>query len=360
MTTQEIEVQGRKIPLNKIRLDLNKKQEMYMRIHNDQELLALSRDDLIKNFKRINEFRHDFETLTTEELRQKLCVFERSRHLMLWHDGSTVSNHSHLLMMVSTMYDPAIYLTNEEFFAKHKYYINIQSIIERSNLYILVRCPSNDQQIMYSETTLEDILTLNNPLPTPSGIPLNDVVWVFKGHAPAAQFEAGQQKGGNYFCWSCPMKSNQSQDIISTFNAPFLSLEDRITKVKQSVASQDKLDNQRMKLYSNLDKAQLINELHQRKIKFDPKQNNKDLQFKLQNEMHGIQRLPALMFNEPSSSLLQLNLNKYEILNNEPLHDISNHIKNLFHDLPWQFENPFKENFQSIISSSFNDKDAKN
>ena len=36
--------------------------------------------------------------------------------------------------------------------------------------------------------------------------------------------------------------------------------------------------------------------MNQRKIKFTAKETVKDLQFKLNNEMHGIQRLPALMY----------------------------------------------------------------
>ena len=41
-----------------------------------------------------------------KELRKKL---ECTHHLMFWHDGSTLSNHSHILMTVSAMYDPALY-----------------------------------------------------------------------------------------------------------------------------------------------------------------------------------------------------------------------------------------------------------
>ena len=36
-------------------------------------------------------------------------------HLALWHDGSTLSNHSHLLMMVNILYDSAIFYTPEEY-----------------------------------------------------------------------------------------------------------------------------------------------------------------------------------------------------------------------------------------------------
>ena len=58
-----------------------------------------------------------------------------------------------------------------------------------------------------------------------------------------------------------------------------------------------------------------------RKIKFNPEEPLKDLQIKLQNEMHGIQRIPAIMFNNPTSSLMKLNLTNYEILCFKPHKD---------------------------------------
>ena len=45
-----------------------------------------------------------------KELRKKL---ECTRRLMFWHDGSTLVNHSHILMTVSALYDPAVYITDQ-------------------------------------------------------------------------------------------------------------------------------------------------------------------------------------------------------------------------------------------------------
>ena len=46
----------------------------------------------------------------------------------------------------------------------------------------------------------------------------------------------------------------------------------------------------------------------------------------LESEMHDMQRLCSLFFNNPVSDL---NLSYYEILLHEPLQDISNHILKL-------------------------------
>ena len=52
-------------------------------------------------------------------------------------------------------------------------------------------------------------------------------------------------------------------------------------------------------------------------------------------EMHGIQRMPALLFPKSLAKLEDINLENYEILINEPLHDISIYIKNIQQEIPY-------------------------
>ena len=66
------------------------------------------------------------------------------------------------------------------------------------------------------------------------------------------------------------------------------------------------------------------------------------------------------MFYNPTSNLADINLDFYEILFTEPLHDISNHIQNLYAELPFQMEKEYKKSFTDIINVSFNGKIAKN
>ena len=75
--------------------------------------------------------------------------------------------------------------------------------------------------------------------------------------------------------------------------------------------------------------------------------------------MHGIRRMPALLLNNPFSSLETSNLKKYEILVNEPLHDISSHIKNIQQELPHHVGKD-KKRMVNVIISTFNGKEAKN
>ena len=80
----------------------------------------------------------------------------------------------------------------------------------------------------------------------------------------------------------------------------------------------------------------------------------------LENEVYGIQRFLALMYNNPLDTLETLNLSKYEILVTEPLHDIGNHIKNIYQEIPYHFPKNKKKDVRQILDVSFNGKDAKN
>ena len=80
----------------------------------------------------------------------------------------------------------------------------------------------------------------------------------------------------------------------------------------------------------------------------------------LEKNLHSMQRLPALMYNHPTSKLSDLNLANYEILCHEPLHDISNHKKSLYNELFHHVSNNIQYRFKQIIQNSFNGKEAKN
>ena len=76
-------------------------------------------------------------------------------------------------------------------------------------------------------------------------------------------------------------------------------------------------------------------------------------------EMHGIQRMPTLFFNTPFAWPDEINLSRYKILINEPLHDISNNIKNIQEEFPHHVLKEKKCMSKNIIAQSFNEKEAK-
>ena len=73
--------------------------------------------------------------------------------------------------------------------------------------------------------------------------------------------------------------------------------------------------------------------------------------------MQGIQRVPSLFFNCPDWDLDFMGLDNYEILACEPLHDIENHIKNLFEEIPHHMTE--KKKVTDFIGAVFSGKDSK-
>ena len=124
---------------------------------------------------------------------------QRTRHLSTWHDGSSIANHGHLMIMVNVVDDPAIFYTDDEYLNTFREKVNIQREVEKPVMYLLARCRADDSQFMYSNTRMEDMIDLSNSLTVKDDINIYDKCRFFKGDGPACQHEAGQQKGGHFF-----------------------------------------------------------------------------------------------------------------------------------------------------------------
>ena len=88
-----------------------------------------------------------------------------------------------------------------------------------------------------------------------------------------------------------------------------------------------------LKIYNNLRKPDIVDDLHQRKVKFTSSLSEKQLIYLLLYEMYDMRRLPALLSDHPHQDFEELHLSQYEILPTEPLHHISNHIKKIYQEL---------------------------
>ena len=49
------------------------------------------------------------------------------------------------------LYDLAVFLSDDECKEKYNVEVNVQSEVEKPELYMLARCQSNDNQLLYSE-----------------------------------------------------------------------------------------------------------------------------------------------------------------------------------------------------------------
>ena len=62
-------------------------------------------------------------------------------------------------------------------------------------------------------------------------------MYFFKGDGPSCQFESGQQKGGNYFCWICGISHHRTTDFAHAAYRNNFSLADSVKKVLKSEVS---------------------------------------------------------------------------------------------------------------------------
>ena len=123
---------------------------------------------------------------------------------------------------------------------------------------------------------------------------------IFKGDKPAAQFEAGQQKGRNLYCFSCSSHAENSSSYVHTHAKLIETISDRINIVKKAeLSNKNKCNSQKIKLYENLNKEELITELRGRNAKFSCTESKKNLETELEEIMHDIPRLLVLMYYNP-------------------------------------------------------------
>ena len=143
----EFITEGRKRPLDEIREKMLEKQIQYTRSHPDLYYDEMTRIEVASRLKELNEL-DETEGLT--KMRKKLKSLERTRHLIVWHDHSTVANHGHLMFMISVLYDPAFHITTEEYKEKTGKNIDIQEAVEQPQVYIIARYSNKLQQTAHA------------------------------------------------------------------------------------------------------------------------------------------------------------------------------------------------------------------
>ena len=349
-------MQGRKQPLEEIRRKTLEVHEKFMKVKPDEYYSELSRENVITQLMRLNEYNPD-DGLT--KMRKKLQKMSTTRHLQIWHDHSTLANTGHIIFTVNCLYDPAIYMTDDEYKAASGKVMNIQAEVEKPHVYIVARCRSCDvEQLAYVETRLCCLQHLQRNLKTKDGVEIKDTMRFFHGDSPSREFESGQQKGGHYYCSGCGAHAGRVYELDYCFRCEQVSLEDRQLIVMQGAIGKRNSLLQKPKPFNALTRQELELELGGRGI-FEGN-NKKELQDLLDENLHGVSRVPALLFNSPSSSLESLNLGSYEILPCEPMHDIAHHIDNLLTELPSHIQDEkCKQKLEEAVSLTTGKKETK-
>ena len=235
LKTEYFTVNGRKIPLLEIRKALLEEHEKegLVRDHSDAHYNCMSVDDIKSRLRELGELKIDG---LREELLKVLKLHECTRHLMIWSDHSSIMNHGHLLLTVNAIYDPAFYYTSEELHGK-----NVQELVEKPHIYIMARCRDTiEDQLLYSETRLEDIYELGNQLLSSQKVSIRDICRFFHGDHPSQEVESGEQIGGGFGCCGCTGASASYIDHVGSLRAPHITLEERRRKVLEGPAGKER------------------------------------------------------------------------------------------------------------------------
>ena len=161
---EEFVVQARKIALSEISKNFLEKHNNCLRIQNDEYYNNIAQEEVIGELKIIKECADNFNNISFDDLCLKLKKLKCMRHLCTWHDGSSIANHGHLMIMVNVIYEPTIFYTNDEYPSVFKEKVDIQREVVKSVLYLLASCPADDTQLMYNNTRMENIIDLSNSL----------------------------------------------------------------------------------------------------------------------------------------------------------------------------------------------------
>lgn len=194
-----VSVTARKIPLTEIRQRRLRKHEDLgiMRNNSDEYFMNLCQSGIEQRLNKLGIL-HD----GCEDKCQMLKDICRTRYLKIWHDHSYIAAHGYLLVLVSVIFDPALYYTREELKELQGVDIDVQAILAQPEVHILGRSTSSiEDQKMFLDTRRECLRQMEERLCTMKGVQVHDIVRFFYGDGPAAQFEAGHKMGGYYPCW---------------------------------------------------------------------------------------------------------------------------------------------------------------
>ena len=252
-----------------------------------------------------------------EEKIQLLLQCSKRRCLKIWHDHGKIAGQSYMLILVSSIYDPAVYYTPEELVSR-SVSLDVTCIVELPEIHFISRCGSSDaEQFMLNEFRTECVQKLSEPIYTTSGQPMYDTLRFFHGDGPAQQFQAGQSRGGEYPCVACETSAYRFDDICYSYRCRTIPIEARQQFMLKGIAWQ----RGGFKPLDGLSKPQLHHEIQAHGSNTTPTMTKLQLQQEFHALRKGITNFPALLTSNPKTGLKKINLHHYEISACEPLHD---------------------------------------
>ena len=163
-----------------------------------------------------------------------------------------------------------VFFTNSEYKSKTGKTVDVQKRVEKPNIHFIAQCGSSEaEQLAYSETRMSCIQEIVKNLKTSKANEILDTLRFFHGDNPAREVEAGQQKGGHYYCSNCGWHATRVNELDHALNCPLISFEDRVSTgiiMKPGTVSRSNTMNLKIKPINSLSRQQLEQELGARGI----------------------------------------------------------------------------------------------
>jgi hypothetical protein len=184
---------------------------------------------------------------------------------------------------------------------------------------------------------VDDLREWSNPVSTSSGHNFTDIFRISSADGPERALKAGQHRiGGTYKCL-CGVATEQHSNLIHCFRIKYKSLTDKQMLLKEGIlwkrASID-MPN----AFANTKVKDITNELNARR-QGTRGMRRPDLDVKLNSILHGVHRVPDLLFNLPNITLNDINCGLWEISEQEFMHDFTNFFGNIMEELPAHITN---------------------
>ena len=121
----------------------------------------------------------------------------------MWHDHSSISGHSHLLVVVTPIYDPAFYYSPDEMEERTGVRVDVPTLVEHPEIHIIARSGSSlSDQSLFNMCRQECLQGLSDTICTKDGIPIRDVVRFFSRRWTCTAIRSWPQGRWNLqLCW---------------------------------------------------------------------------------------------------------------------------------------------------------------
>ena len=119
-------------------------------------------------------------------------------------------------------------------------------------------------------------------------------------------------------------------ELDHAFRCPYKTLRMKQNTVLAASVGRANSIRRNPRPFDNLSKDEMELEILKRKLHWNSRMKNNEMEKILKIELQGTNRVPAMLFLNPVDSLESLELGEYEILYCEPMHDIAGHSSNVF------------------------------